>query len=273
MNGRGNKFYELVKPFIPEGGRYHEMNCRSGYASVSVGTPERLPEETRHAIAMVLQSDRIKESKYADIYWLDVRHGLLDTRFNRKKFDPKRDYDDRIILGMLRMTGRSRFRHIVSGRRGYRDVQSVALRELSLKQIEGGTFIDLGAGDSGDCALAQALGYTSVAFDLFPRSREIDEYPWNEYVIGDIAEHISMPDGAVDVAVCQAMIDLIEPEARPGFYKEVRRVLKVGGKFSISFCRLQNGWGYNQFDESLGIEKAGFIRIMSYGAGYVFQAS
>lgn len=271
MNGRGNKFYEMLKPLIPEGARYHEMNCRSGYASVSIGTPERLPLNQRQAIYEKIEGFSVHEPNYNGTQWFDVRHRLLDVRFDRKRFDPERDYDDRTILNLLRANGRSRLRHIAGNWRGYRDVHSTALRELCL-QHGNGRFVDLGAGDSGDCVMANRLGYEAIAFDLFPRSKEADEYPWTEYVIGDVVESIAVPDQSVDFAVCQAVIDLIEPVARPQFYANVRQVMKPKGLFSMSFYKLRHGWGYDQQREKKMICATGFRAVRSYSTGWVFQA-
>lgn len=179
--------------------------------------------------------------------------------FNRKTFDPVNNYDEKIALSHLRVHGSRRLISYLSGREG----RSSAMQNLQMDTS--GFFADFGAGDSADCLIAKNLGYAVEGFDLFPTSGS--HRP--ALTIADIAEHIPLPDESVDLAVCQAMIDLIEPEARINFYKEAYRVMKTGGQLSILFQSLKRGWGFSSIEEMDKMRTAGFKRLRSYPNGYV----
>jgi SAM-dependent methyltransferase len=206
-------------------------------------------------------------------YGMEFRGVAFDKRFDRKTWNPEQNYIQEDILVFLRSVGRSRLNAYLNGIKNHRSSsmahQSTAMWNLGLKKGSSGVFVDLGAGESGDRIIARDFGYSATGFDLFPINKRMVKHNIEPLVICDIAEHIPQPDSSVEIAVCQAVIDLIEPQARPGFYKEVWRILKPSARFSILFCNLKNGWGYNQFNECQSMEKVGFRVQRCFGAGYV----
>jgi hypothetical protein len=212
------------------------------------------------------------DSEYC--FGLEFRGVAFDKRFHRKTWNPEKSYIHEDVLTYLRMIGRARLNAYLGGIKNHRSSnmghQSTAMWNLGLKKGSSGVFVDLGAGESADRIIAKDFGYSSTGYDLFPINKRMVSHSIEPLAICDIAERIPQPDSSVDVAVCQAVIDLIEPEARPGFYKEVWRILKPGARFSILFCKLKNGWDFNQFNECQSIEKVGFRVQRCYGTGYVF---
>jgi SAM-dependent methyltransferase len=250
---------------------YSEYNTRYS-SSVYIISEAMLTDADCKSICLIVGSSEGKRWTFKRdeklMFGVRFEGANFDKRFNRKKFDPVKDWDDATILNILRSPGKRRF-YIW---RDWNEGSSTSFEYLQLEKTQGGLFLDLGCGDSPDCLIAESLGYQSIGFDLFPRSKELSIYPAGYQVRADIAEGLPLRDCSVDAAVCQAVIDLIEPQARSQFYREVRRVMKVGGLFSIRFMRLKHGWGYNQPSESKLIEEAGFVRVRSYGTGYVFKA-
>jgi SAM-dependent methyltransferase len=164
---------------------------------------------------------------------------IMKDFFDRKTFDPENNAEHKSILNVLRNQGRIRRSKMV---------QSSAMK-WALKKARSGTFLDLGCGDSPDAEIAARLGFTTVAsLDLFK-----PEKPFN-FTYADVAEAIPFADNSVDVAISQAMVDLIEPSERANFYREVNRVLKAGGIFACYLQWLQSGYGFDLDEECLRAE-------------------
>lgn len=192
----------------------------------------------------------------------EVSDFLSYEPFNRKTFNPVKNAKHRKSLAVLRSVGSHRAflfgrtkqypnrhdrKHHVSC------YGSSALCWLghdfrSLRERDGNeVFIDLGCGNSPDALVATDLGYQSYAFDLFPpRSQYLDDLP---FMPADVVERIPLDDLTVDFAISQAMIDLVPLNERAAFYREVDRVLKVGGVFTQIGISLHCGHGYKQSDE------------------------
>lgn len=160
--------------------------------------------------------------------------------FDRKTFDPIKFAEDKVTLNRLRGYG--------SGRR----FPSTALSWIKPKQSGQYIFLDLGCGDSRDWVWAKdKYGFLiSKRIDLFhPRIDRLDIQEHKDFIQGDIAERIPYPNGMVDTAISQAVLDLIEPSARSQFFQEVNRVLKPGGVFACYMQWLQPGWGFDYNEE------------------------
>lgn len=202
-------------------------------------------------------------------------------KFDRKTFDPT-SKDGAATLVKLRQAGRRRRflysicrvhnRHLTDPR--YRRYTSSSFDALSLRARERGIYLDLGCGDSADALVASRLGYDAYGLDLFPPSDEhVKPEDIAQFIQADVAERIPFPDSSVAAASSHAMIDLIEPDARLGFYSEVYRVLTAGGLFSLFGIELVNGHGFLPAKEHERCLRAGFERVGSNGTAAIFQKS
>lgn len=167
--------------------------------------------------------------------------------FDRKTFNPYENRIDQSTLKVLRRIGLKRMELAIKGETG-KQAQSTGLKYALSKDIKSGTFVDLGCGDSGDCLVMRNLGYFVSGFDLFP-PREFPEVDQSYFVAADVVESIPLLENDTDIVLSQAMIDLIEPVARSGFFNEVNRILKPGGIFVCYLQWLQTGWGFDLQEE------------------------
>jgi SAM-dependent methyltransferase len=137
-----------------------------------------------------------------------------------------------------------------------------------------GLFLDAGCGDSPDALLAvRYLGFKSaIKVDLYPikqanRFVERDlakaEGKTGRFIQSDVCDMTGqVEDSSVSLIGCNAMIDLIEPEARPLFYAEAWRVLKPGGLLAISYIPLAAGYGWGDgWAEIAAMRAKGFEQV------------
>ena len=106
---------------------------------------------------------------------------------------------------------------------------------------QGDTVIDLGSGAGNDCFIARAeVGDSGqvIGIDFSPQMIEKAqknaakrEYTNVKFVEGDI-EQMPLPDNMADVVVSNCVLNLL-PEKNK-IFKEIHRVLKLGGHFCIS---------------------------------------
>jgi len=150
---------------------------------------------------------------------------------------------------------------------------------------KGDTVVDLGSGAGNDCFIARAeTGETGkvIGIDFAPQMLEKARnnakkrgYTNIEFFEGDI-ENMPLPDQTADVVVSNCVLNLLPQKDK--IFKEIYRVLKVGGHFCISDVVL-NGHFPKEFTDNaamyagciasaiqredyLGeIEKAGFADI------------
>jgi SAM-dependent methyltransferase len=179
----------------------------------------------------------------------------MQNLFNRKTFDPINNPVDLKTLNILRTYGRSR------------QSPSKALTWVALPSK--GTFLDIGCGDSRDWGYAKRAGMTALRTDLFPPRVDLPQHGriWEGFHPGDAAEALPFANESIDVAVSQAMLDLIEPFAREAFFQEVNRVLKSGGVFSCFIQWLQSGWGFDLAEEQERAIKV-FGKIQKQSGGF-----
>jgi len=150
---------------------------------------------------------------------------------------------------------------------------------------KGDTVVDLGSGAGNDCFIARAeTGETGkvIGIDFAPQMLEKAKrnatkrgYTNVEFFEGDI-ENMPLPDQTADVVVSNCVLNLLPQKDK--IFKEIYRVLKMGGHFCISDVVL-NGHFPKEFTDNaamyagciasaiqredyLGeIEKAGFAEI------------
>jgi len=149
-------------------------------------------------------------------------------------------------LKRLRSVGARRGRH------------SPAYAALKGKLSRGSVLLDIGCGDSKDRIIAASRGIVAYGVDLFPPLSRSTE----RFVRAD-ARRLPFSASSVDAVICQAMISLIPPDDRYGFYCEVARVLKIGGWFSIVFYSLVDGWRVTPEHENQRIAASGLKYVHS----------
>lgn len=137
-----------------------------------------------------------------------------------------------------------------------------------------GLILDAGCGDSPDCAWAMhRWGFKrGVKIDLYDIGQD-NEYQARDlkklekgrvrFIKGDVCEVQPIEDETVDLVVSNAMIDLIPVEDRTLFYKQMWRVLKPGGVFSIAYVPLKAGYGWDGKRELRKLLGLGFRHLNS----------
>ena len=177
-----------------------------------------------------------------------------------------RKHPDKKIVKTLRSYGRLRLSYFnQSEKYGYScsenfyGVASTALSDLHFRikeyNNEKKIFIDLGCGESPDCALAKKYGFKkTIGIDLMDTDNKIG---MDRFFKADIVERIPVRSDSVDFAICQAVIDLVKPEERILVYKEIYRILKEEGFVSIYFQSLSEGYGFKLREEVKKLESVG----------------
>jgi ubiquinone/menaquinone biosynthesis C-methylase UbiE len=228
--------------------------------------------------------DLVTERKW-EVYERPMAY--MSEKFDRKAFNPDLSQTQRHTLATLRSVGGSRGWHAITGaaypqwhgRQHDADhlncCGSSALKALWQQFAQphsGHTFIDVGCGNSGDVYIAGLSGYNAFALDLFspsPDAAITDVLKANRRFVKADALELPFADGCADVIVCQAMIDLVAHSERAAFYREVRRVLKVGGVFSLGGISLRCGHGWKLGDEVIRARKIDGWEIDTAATGFI----
>jgi SAM-dependent methyltransferase len=105
----------------------------------------------------------------------------------------------------------------------------------------GDTVLDLGSGAGNDCFVALSetgptgkvigLDFTQEMIDKAERNKRSIGVENVEFILGEI-ENIPLPDNSVDVVISNCVLNLV-PDKNKAF-SEIYRVLKSGGRFSVS---------------------------------------
>ncbi|MBP1631262.1 MAG: arsenite S-adenosylmethyltransferase [Bacteroidetes bacterium] len=107
---------------------------------------------------------------------------------------------------------------------------------------EGDTVLDLGSGAGNDAFIARSIVGEKgkvIGIDMTPeminRATQNNHklgYENVEFVLGEIEEMQGVSDGTIDVVISNCVMNLVQNKEKA--FKEVFRVLKSGGHFSIS---------------------------------------
>lgn len=190
----------------------------------------------------------------------------MEMLFDRKKFNPETSRDDWKRIHILRRKGftrairfREAYEQKFSGRppNKFFGLRSTAYDFAMF--VKGKVFVDAGAGNSPDTAIAAMDGYEKVyAVDLFPALGHLKEKLGVIDIKADICEEIDIRSRSVDLVICQAVLPLMPEKDRIKFYNNAHRMLKKGGTLSVYFCKLKGGHPYNIATERENAIKAGF---------------
>jgi len=111
----------------------------------------------------------------------------------------------------------------------------------------GEVVVDIGSGNGADCFLAgQAVGHTGKVIGIDLSSVEVKtatervkerEMTWVEFQAGSTPENLPVEDGLADVVISNGGLDLAP--SHPEALKEALRVLRPGGRFSMSCTVLE----------------------------------
>jgi len=106
----------------------------------------------------------------------------------------------------------------------------------------GEVVVDIGSGLGADCFLAgQAVGHTGKVIGIDLSSKEVEtamwrakerDMTWVEFKAGSPPENLPLEDGFADVVISNGGLDLAP--SHPEALKEALRVLRPGGRFSMS---------------------------------------
>lgn len=178
--------------------------------------------------------------------------------FNRHTFDPLHNSGDMAYLNVLRSYG------------GSRHTPSSAMDQALVwhRHNKGQTtrFLDLGCGDSRDWLHARDNNYMPHRVDLFPPRIDLDQTDrYNQaFWQRDIVEQLPFAEGSFGIIICQAVIDLVEPEARIAVYEQAHRLLQPDGIFVCMPQSLAKGWGIEPKTEIASLREL-FPSVVAYG--------
>lgn len=244
---RGAFVREVVKRLRRDGVWSDRNHWRAKWPELFMGYKhyKKLTDETVSLLRVAFVCESLVASGYV-VRWDE--NGDFTYQYAADKFNY--GVPGERVLNQLRAIG---------ARRDLRDLPSSAFKQLDL-QPGSGVFVDFGCGRSADAKLATGLGYVGVGLDL---------YLPGPAVRGSI---MALPFRSQSVAcgVCQAVLDLVPPRARPDVYAELYRVLIPGGRISIYLQRLVNGWGLDAHEERRNAKACGF-ELDQRGTGFVMN--
>jgi hypothetical protein len=276
-----NQFEAQIKQAIPRLRFYNEDKSHGRRSAVVRVLGRPFTPKERQAILDILGGKATRmyawDYKGLPLYSLEIAGvNFQPCEFNRKTFDPLNKPSDKKTLNQLRQSGTSKAQGIkLAGRFGYDPwgCGSIALRKLRRDlPAERGIYIDLGCGNSPDCVLMTMEGYQAVGFDLFPRTTDALKLEAKDFFArADVAEDLPLLNNSAIAVSCQAMLDLIEPTARPNLYANVYRILRPSGVFSLNAVWLKDGWGFDIKKEVESALNAGLQLVRTYGPGFIVR--
>lgn len=151
----------------------------------------------------------------------------------------------------------------------YYGAMSTAMINIQTEIIQLGktgkaNFLDCGCGNSPDADIALHAGFMeAIGVDLFPPSVNNKA----KFIRQDICEKMIFNARTFDVIISQAVIDLMYEKERIKFYKNVKRLLKKNGIFSVYICPLRQGHGFNWLEEKKKIISTGMRLYRNVGGG------
>lgn len=225
-----------------------------------------------------------------------VRASYISNKFDRRTFNPDSNPNDKFTLMRLRQQGANRelyyegalryarCNHTANhfdccGSTALRNLRPYDFADLPQRKCDCGVcaevYLDIGAGDSPDVLIASALGYRAFSVDLFPPFRwghvcqQLIKRESKFYVKADAVE-LPFADNSTDYISSQAMAALLKPAERMAFYREAHRVLKIGGMFSLTGCKLRCGYLWSHSTEIDRARSLGW-EMYSSNSGFVAQ--
>jgi len=79
----------------------------------------------------------------------------------------------------------------------------------------------------------------------------------------DITQRLPFASGSFNLIICQAVIDLVQPDERILVYQEAKRLLAPDGIFIVMAQKLKLGWGITDRDEVTTLRTL-FPTVQSY---------
>ena len=101
---------------------------------------------------------------------------------------------------------------------------------IELKELKKGKFLDLGTGPGTQAAQLAKLGFNATGSDLsqsaVDRAKKL--YPNLSYIADDILNS-KFPDNEFDFILDRGVFHVFEPEQRPLYLTQIKRILKENG--------------------------------------------
>jgi len=102
--------------------------------------------------------------------------------------------------------------------------------EIELKELKEGNFLDLGTGPGTQAVQLAKLGFNVTGSDLaqsaVDRAKKL--YPSPSYIVDDILNS-KFPDNKFDFILDRGVFHVFEPEQRPLYLSQIKRILKENG--------------------------------------------
>ncbi|MBX9768548.1 MAG: class I SAM-dependent methyltransferase [Bdellovibrionales bacterium] len=120
---------------------------------------------------------------------------------------------------------------------GTKEIKTIVNRWIqeTANDLKGRVVVDAPAGNGVTSEALKAVGAKVQAYDLFP---EFFRVPDLKCVQADLSQGLPVPDGSVDVFVCQEGIEHLSDQLK--MFEEFNRVLKHGGRLMLTTPNASN---------------------------------